>query len=161
MINVAFDFDISSITFDTTLRVRYAETDNMGVVYYGNYFTWFEVARTDALRQIGYPYSLLEKDGVLLPVVEASARYIAPFRYDDEVIVKSKIAEFNDIKIVFDYGVYRLPEMKLCTTGRTRHAFIGPDGRVLKSDPGGKIKKIAELFKIYYSNVEKNKTETK
>ncbi|HBC73432.1 MAG TPA: hypothetical protein DC017_00990, partial [Candidatus Wallbacteria bacterium] len=79
MINVAFDFDISSLSFDTTLRVRYAETDTMGVVYYGNYFTWFEVARTDALRQIGYPYSLLEKDGVLLPVVEASARYIAPF----------------------------------------------------------------------------------
>ncbi|HBC75478.1 MAG TPA: 4-hydroxybenzoyl-CoA thioesterase, partial [Candidatus Wallbacteria bacterium] len=84
-----------------------------------------------------------------------SARYIAPFRYDDEVVVKSKIAEFNDIKIVFDYDVYRLSEMKLCTTGRTRHAFIGTDGRVLKNDPGGKVKKIAELLKSYYSNLTK------
>jgi acyl-CoA thioester hydrolase len=128
----------------------------MGVVYYGNYFTWFEVARTDALRQLGYPYSLLEKDGVLLPVVEASARYMAPFRYDDEVIVKSKITEFSEIKIVFTYDVYKLPEMKLCTSGRTRHAFIGPDGKVLKNDPDGKVKKIAGLLNDYYKNIMKN-----
>ncbi len=151
-ININFDFDLSQITFSTELRVRYAETDTMGVVYYGNYFTWFEVARTDALRQLGYPYSLLEKDGVLLPVVEASARYMAPFRYDDEVVVKSKITEFSEIKIVFTYDVYKLPEMKLCTSGRTRHAFIGPDGKVLKNDPDGKVKKIADLLNDYYKN---------
>ncbi|HOD41675.1 MAG TPA: thioesterase family protein [Candidatus Wallbacteria bacterium] len=155
-INIDFDFDISKISFDTILRVRYAETDNMGVVYYGNYFTWFEVARTDVLRQLGYPYSLLEKDGVLLPVVEASARYMAPFRYDEEVLIKSKITEFNEIKIVFNYDAYRLSDMKLCTCGRTRHAFIGPDGRVLKNDPGGKVKALADLLKRYQSKASEN-----
>ncbi len=156
-IKIDFDFNLSQIVFSTELRVRYAETDTMGVVYYGNYFTWFEVARTDALRQLGYPYSLLEKDGVLLPVVEASAKYMAPFRYDDEVVIKSKIIEFSEIKIVFTYDVYKLPEMKLCTNGKTRHAFIGPDGRVLKNDPDGKIKKIAVLLNDYYANYIKTK----
>lgn len=151
-INISFDFDISSISFDAVLRVRYAETDNMGVVYYGNYFAWFEVARTEALRILGYPYSLLEKDGVMLPVVEASARYMAPFRYDDEVLLKTRIVEFNDVKIVFDYRAYRASDMKLCTTGRTRHAFLGADGRVLKNDPEGKVAKIAGLLADYYRN---------
>jgi len=78
--NLNFDFDISKYSFKTKLCVRYAETDKMGVVYYGNYFTWYEVARADVLKQLGYPYSKLEEDGVLLPVIEASSRYISPFR---------------------------------------------------------------------------------
>ncbi len=153
---IKFDFNISSIRFDTYLRVRYSETDNMGIVYYANYFTWFEVARTEALRQLGHPYSLLESQGVMLPVIEASARYIAPFKYDDEVVIRSTIEEFNEVKIIFTYSAYKLPEMKLCTNGRTIHAFVGADGRVIKNDPNKKIALIADLItKYYYSHTTK------
>src|SRR4029453_12893898 len=73
----------------TTLRVRYAETDRMGVVYYANYFVWFEVARADLLRSLGWTYKEMEDSGVILPVIDAQCEYRRPVRYDDEVDVRT------------------------------------------------------------------------
>src|SRR5204863_4018597 len=74
----------------THIRVRYAETDQMGVVYYANYFVWFEVARTDLLRTLGWTYREMEASGVMLPVIEAHCEYRRPARYDDEIEVRTE-----------------------------------------------------------------------
>ncbi|MEZ7892650.1 MAG: thioesterase family protein [Candidatus Wallbacteria bacterium] len=135
--------------FETEIRVRYAETDRMDVVYYGNYFTWFEVARGDVLRQIGYPYSQIEKDGVILPVGEAYCKYIAPTAYDDLIVIASKIDEFSVHKISFIYEIYKMPERKLCSKGYTMHPIIGRDGKILRHDNSGVIDKIKKsLFEF-------------
>ncbi|MDD4956033.1 MAG: thioesterase family protein [Candidatus Omnitrophica bacterium] len=111
----------------TEIRVRYAETDQMGVVYYSNYFVWFEVARTEYFRSRGVDYrSLEEKEKIYLPVVEAYCRYRMPIRYDDRVIVETQVAEVTGTRLVFEYKVKR--EGKTCTSGRTVHVFVNAAG---------------------------------
>jgi len=138
-----------SPVFETEIRVRYAETDKMGVVYYGNYFTWFEVARGDVLRKIGYPYSRLEEDGVFLPVSEAYSKYIAPIKYDDLLRVVSRIEKFGTASISFVYEIYAGDEKKLCTRGYTLHAFLGRDGKLIRHDKNDTIMKLKELLTRY------------
>ncbi len=111
----------------TRLRVRYAETDRMGVVYYANYFVWFEVARTDWLRQTGWTYREMEADGISLPVIEAHCDYRQPSRYDDEIDVRSQATLLSPIRIRFDYEVARQGEV--LSTGHTVHAAVDVAGR--------------------------------
>jgi acyl-CoA thioester hydrolase len=93
----------------TTLRVRYAETDQMGVVYYANYFVWCEIGRVEFFRQIGYDYKQMEiHDDCHLPVVEASCRYRSPARYDDEVVIETSVATLRSYVIKFAYRLLRL-----------------------------------------------------
>lgn len=88
----------------TTLRVRYAETDQMGVAYYANYFVWCEIGRVELLRQLGFEYKQMEiEHGCMLPVVEASCRYKSPARYDDEVMVETRVAGLRSTVIKFAY----------------------------------------------------------
>lgn len=105
------------------IRVRYQETDQMSVVYYGNYFTWFEIGRTDYIRQAGFPYRRLEQQGILIPVVEVQCRYIAPARYDDELIIETTLEELASSKIVFSYVVRRKEDQALLATGMSKHLF--------------------------------------
>lgn len=92
------------MAFTTTLRVRYAETDQMGVAYYANYFIWCEIGRVELLRQLGFEYKQMELDHkCFLPVVEASCRYRSPARYDDEVIVETRVAGLRASVIKFAY----------------------------------------------------------
>ncbi|MDZ4823079.1 MAG: thioesterase family protein [Flavobacteriales bacterium] len=96
---------------ETTLRVRYAETDRMGYSYYGNYAIYFEVARVEALRSAGITYRILEDEGILLPVVEYNIRFIKPAYYDDELRIRTIIATMPSAKIHFDYETFRGDEL--------------------------------------------------
>jgi acyl-CoA thioester hydrolase len=118
---------------ETTLRVRYAETDRMGVVYYANYQVWFEVGRNELMRAAGYPYTRLETAGVSLPITSGEYRLVAPARYDDEIRVVTRILEVKTRRVVFGYEVRRGDE--LLATGSTTHVPVAPDGRVVTLPP--------------------------
>ena len=111
----------------TAVRVRYAETDQMGIVYYANYLVWFEIGRVELLRSLGLAYSLLEiEDRCILPVVDASCRYRAPARYDDEILIETRPALLRGSVIKFAYRIYRKPnqegkERELLAEGETVH----------------------------------------
>ncbi|MFZ0392734.1 MAG: thioesterase family protein [Terracidiphilus sp.] len=92
----------------TRQRVRYAETDQMGIVYYANYLVWFEIGRVELLRSLGLAYSQMEKDHkLILPVVEASCRYRAPARYDDEILIETRPALLRGSVLKFAYRILR------------------------------------------------------
>ncbi len=112
----------------TSVRVRYAETDKMGVVYHANYFVWFEVGRTDWLRQAGWTYRELEADGVSLPVIEAHCEYRQPARYDDELGIRTRATCLSPVRVRFDYEIV-LPSETLAVTGYTVHCAVDLSGR--------------------------------
>jgi len=111
------------------LRVRYAETDKMGIVYYANYFVWFEVARTDLLRALGWSYREMEHAGVSLPVIEAHCDYKKPAKYDDEIDVNTQGRMISPIRMQFDYEVVRAEDGIVAASGRTVHAALDAAGR--------------------------------
>jgi acyl-CoA thioester hydrolase len=111
----------------TRLRVRYAETDRMGVVYYANYLVWFEVARTEWLRDTGWTYREMESDGITLPVIEAHCEYKQPARYDDEVEILTRATLLTPVRIRFDYDVRR--QGAAAAIGHTIHASLNGAGR--------------------------------
>ena len=113
----------------STLRVRYAETDKMGVVYYANYLVWFEVARTDLLRTLGWSYREMEHAGVSLPVIETHCEYHRPARYDDEIEIRTEGRMLSPVRIEFRYDVFRQENRTLSASGRTVHAAVNADGR--------------------------------
>lgn len=113
----------------TTLRVRYADTDAMGVAYYANYFVWFEVARTDLLRALGWTYREMEAEGVLLPVIEADCRYRRPARYDDELEIVTGGRLTSPVRLEFHYEVLVKGQEGIIATGRTAHAAVNRAGR--------------------------------
>ena len=113
----------------TTVRVRYAETDRMGVVYYANYFVWFEVARADLLRTLGWTYREMEETGVFLPVIEAHCDYRRPSKYDDEIEVRTTGALTSPIRMEFNYEVQVKGQSVVAALGRTVHAALDRDGR--------------------------------
>jgi acyl-CoA thioester hydrolase len=114
---------------DTLLRVRYAETDQMGVVYYANYFVWFEVGRTDLLRSAGWTYREMEAGGVSLPVIEAHCDYKQAARYDDDLEIRTAGTLVSPVRMAFSYEVVRPADSLLVATGRTMHASIDRGGR--------------------------------
>lgn len=112
----------------TRFRVRYAETDKMGVVYYANYLVWFEVGRCEWLRAVGMTYAGLEGEGTILPVVGAHCEYRRPARYDDEIEVRARGRLLSPVRVRFDYEVWRAGEECLAS-GWTEHAVLDPGGR--------------------------------
>jgi acyl-CoA thioester hydrolase len=113
----------------TRVRVRYAETDTMGVVYHANYFVWFEVGRCELLRDLGWSYREMELDGVRLPVIEASCAYLQPGRYDDELEITARAEVLSPVRVAFDYEVVRQPDGTVLARGRTVHAAVTHEGR--------------------------------
>lgn len=113
----------------TTVRVRYAETDQMGVVYYANYFVWFEVARTDLLRTLGWSYREMEAAGVVLPVIEAECRYRRPARYDDEMEIRTEARVTSPVRMEFHYEVTVKGHTAIVASGRTAHAALDRGGK--------------------------------
>ena len=112
----------------SVIRVRYAETDQMGVAYHGNYFAWFEVGRTDLLRSKGVTYKDLEAEGLHLPVIEAEARFVRPALYDDVLEIRTEVAGLSGARVTFAYEVRRAGESVLAT-GKTMHAAVDDRGR--------------------------------
>lgn len=111
------------------MRVRYAETDKMGVVYYANYFVWFEVARAELLRSLGWSYREMENEGVALPVIEAQCAYHKPAKYDDELDVKAEGEMLSPVRMQFTYEVVRRGDTAPTASGRTVHAAVDLNGR--------------------------------
>lgn len=108
----------------TELKVRYAETDNMGVVYYANYLVWFEVGRTEYLAAEGLDYRDVEKDGLFLAVVESHCVYKMPARYADDILVETYPADIKNSSLKFYYKVWRKSDRALLAEGWTAHVFI-------------------------------------
>jgi acyl-CoA thioester hydrolase len=119
---------------ETMVRVRYAETDTMGVVYYANYLTYFEVGRVEFLRQHGLPMSAVDRK-VRMPVVEASVRYVKPARLDDLLRVRCWIGERKRASFVFRYEVRQAEGGELVATGETRHACWNPETERMMAIP--------------------------
>ena len=111
------------------VRVRYAETDKMGVVYYANYFVWFEVARADLLRSLGWSYREMEREGVSLPVIDAHCQYHRSVRYDDELEVRAEGRLLSKVRMEFSYQVVRRDDQVLAASGRTVHAALDASGK--------------------------------
>lgn len=118
----------------TEIRVRYAETDQMGVVYYANYLVWFEIGRTDWIRGHGISYREFEEQGVLLPVVEAHCAYRASARYDDLVRLETTVVTLTPARISFAYRVTRADQDgdTALAEGRTDHVFMSREGRIVR-----------------------------
>jgi acyl-CoA thioester hydrolase len=113
----------------SVVRVRYAETDKMGVVYYANYFVWFEVGRADLLRSLGWTYREMEHAGVALPVIEAQCDYRQPARYDEEIEIRTKGRMLSPIRMEFTYEIARRGDDGVVASGRTVHAALDPAGK--------------------------------
>jgi len=111
------------ISFETNIRVRYAETDQMGYVYYGNYATYYEVARVEFLRSLGFSYKLLEAQGVMMPVLENKSKFIRPAKYDDLLTIKVKLNEIPINRMTFAYEIFN-EHKKLINIGETVLAFV-------------------------------------
>ncbi len=114
------------------LRVRYADTDTMRVAYYANFFIWFESGRVELLRSRGIVYRDIEDLGIFIPVIEAHANYKAPARFDDELMVKTRLAKMGETSIRFENEVFKLPAMELLCSGHTVHVVVGKDGRPMR-----------------------------
>lgn len=118
---------------ETTLRVRYAETDAMGIVYHTNYIIWFEVGRGDYVRQKGGSYKqVFESQGFYLPVIEVGARFLAPAQYDDVLVVKTSVKELRSRSVTMYYEVVMQDSGQLLVTGHTKHFCTDSEGRVQK-----------------------------
>ena len=113
---------------ESRIRVRYAETDQMGVVYHSNYFIWFEVGRVELMRQLGFTYREMEReDGCFIAVVDARCRYKAPARYDDEITIRTHLKNVRESLIHFGYEAVRASDGELLAEGETTHIVIGSD----------------------------------
>ena len=125
---------------NSNLRVRYAETDQMGVVYYANFLVWFEIGRTDFCRQHGFAYrEMEEQDGLYIMVAESRCRYKAPARYDDDILVRTCLKEMRRRVLIFAYEIYRDDE--LLAEGETVHVVTDREGH-----PRALPEKYRELF---------------
>jgi acyl-CoA thioester hydrolase len=125
----------TALEHTVTARVRYGETDQMGVVYHANYLSFFEVARTELIRLRGVAYSALEKGGLRLMVTEAAMQYHSPGRYDDVLAITARLAESGPARVRFDYEVRREGEEEVLVTGHTVLASIGEDDRPCRLPP--------------------------
>lgn len=111
----------------TIIRTRYAETDQMGVIYHANYFTWFEIGRTEFFRQLNMDYKDLEAENILLPVIDVGCKYIHSAKYDDEIIIQTRLTSLKGVRLEFRYEIIRKSDNVLLAEGYTKHAFVNKE----------------------------------
>ena len=116
----------------SVIRVRYADTDQMGIVYYANYLIWFEVGRTDWLRECGWTYRAIESEGFALPVIEAHCEYKSSARYDDEIAVTTRARLISPVRLAFDYDLARRGDGVGIAAGYTVHVSLDRSGRPVR-----------------------------
>ncbi len=131
--------------FDTLIRVRYADTDQMGYMYYGNYAAFYEVARTEMLRSLGMTYSAMEKDGVMMPVLELKCKYFKPALYDEQILVKVIIEQKPSVRIIFKYELYN-EKQELINIGETTLVFVDIEKNKPCMPPQNFQDRISEYF---------------
>ncbi|RXT04785.1 thioesterase family protein [Ammoniphilus sp. CFH 90114] len=136
-------------TVESRVRVRYQETDQMKVVYHANYLVWFEIGRTDYIRELGISYSHLEQMGILLPVLEVQCKYIQAAKYEDELKVETTVSELKGVRLTFKYQVKRVKDDQLLAEGWTQHVFATTD---LK--PVNLRSKMPELYRMIIDGIE-------
>lgn len=118
--------------FNADIRVRYSETDQMGIVYHSNYFPWFEEARTGLFEAVmGMTYQELEEQGILFPLVECNCRFRRPAHYADRLAVRARVREVKGARVTIEYEAYRQPDGELLACGFTTHVFVGRDFKPL------------------------------
>ncbi len=110
--------------FETRVRVRYAETDQMGVVYHANYLIWMDIARVAFCEAIGFDYREMEQDGVVIAVIEAQCRYLYPARFNDEIVIRISVLETNAKGLRFAYEMARTSDNRRVATGETGHLYL-------------------------------------
>jgi acyl-CoA thioester hydrolase len=126
---------------EARVRVRYAETDQMGVVYHSNYLIWFEVGRVELIRQLGLNYKQMEEEGCGIAVVDVHVRYKAPARYDDELMIETRLLAARGAVVKFGYRILRITDGLLLCEGETMHVVVGMDMKKRSLPP-----KYAERF---------------
>ena len=137
---------VSARVGEVRLRVRYAETDQMGVVYHANYFVWFEVGRVELLRQLGFSYREMEQnDQCFIAVVDARCRYKAPARYDDEIVVRTHLKNVRESLVHFGYELVRVSDGVLLAEGETTHIVTDAEMKV-RAIPEKYIKEFREAM---------------
>ena len=119
----------------TRVRVRYAETDAMGWVYYATYLCYFEVGRTELIRELWKPYRTVEEEGIRLPVVEAGCRYVSGARYDDELEIVTRMTLPSAFRVRFEYDIRLAADQQAIAQGFTEHCFLSHEGRILRVPP--------------------------
>jgi acyl-CoA thioester hydrolase len=124
-----------SVESTSEVRVRYAETDQMGIAHHAEYFAWFEVGRTDLLRRRGLTYRELEQSGVRLPVIETHARFRRPAFYDDVLEIRTRLVELSGARVSFEYEVVRRGNPDVLAVGSTSHAAVDVEGRPRRLPP--------------------------
>lgn len=134
----------------TEIRVRYADTDQMRMVYYAKFFEYFEQGRSDLLRGIGLPYSRIEELGYILPVAEASARYLKPARYDDLLHVSTILREVPMARVTIEYELRAAGGDGLLATGRTSHSFVHAESGRVSRAPSFFTDAVRERFHHHY-----------
>jgi len=120
------------LTHNTTIRVRYGDTDKMGFVYHANYFRWFEVGRSEMFRSMGIPYKSIESKGVFLPLSEMHCKFNAPSQYDDILLIETSIDTHYKAGMKFDYQIFCEDGEKHLANGYTKHACMDNNGRVVR-----------------------------
>ena len=135
---------------ETKIKVRYVETDQMGIVHHSNYFAWFEVGRTEFIKEQGLSYSEIEARGVIIPLIECGAQFKIGAKYEDELIIKTSMSLLTPVKMDMNYEIIRENDGKLLATGFTRHAFTS---RELK--PINVKKKNPEVW-AFFIEIENN-----
>lgn len=113
------------------VTVRYVETDKMGIVHHSNYYAWFEIGRGEFITESGISYKEIEEEGVMLPLVESECKYLVGAKYADNVIIETYIKELNPVKIIFNYNVIRESDSKLLAKGKTTHAFVNNNFKIV------------------------------
>ena len=111
------------IISETEFIARYGETDQMGIIHHSNYPIWFEAGRTDFFKRLGVRYSKIEEEGVLLPLIELKCSFKSPARYEDEILVRTKLVEMSCVRLNFSYEIFMKDEMSLLASGETSHAW--------------------------------------
>jgi acyl-CoA thioester hydrolase len=116
---------------ETKITVRYAETDQMGIVHHSNYLIWFEAGRTDFIKGSNISYTEMEQEGILIPLAESNCKYIAYAKYEDELIIKTWVKELTPVKVEFNYSVIREKDEKEIAKGSTLHVFVGREFKII------------------------------
>ncbi len=123
--------EMSMYINETKLKVRYIETDQMGIVHHSNYYAWFEVGRTEYITGIGMTYKEMEENNIMLPVVESSCRYKEGAKNEDILIIQTYMQELNRAKVVFNYNVVREDDGKILASGSTTHVFVNEKFKIV------------------------------
>ena len=138
-------------SYSIQIRVRYADTDQMGYVYYGNYARYYEIARVESLRHLGLTYNEIEKSGVMMPVLENKSKYLRPALYDELLTIRLFIRDLPAKRVTFEYEIYNEQE-KLINLGETTLAFIHADSRKPCQAPDV----IVNAYKPFFENAKSN-----